>query len=177
MGFDPTAQDHVVDIALEPGMGIEDPVHVEGGIPPFGLDDDGVGGVASPPNEVVVFREGDTDACIHAVVDERWDTLPRDECATGKDPLLRNVGPGLERRRMEPPMHQVGTRRVAPAVAAAWEIGILEDVEQVVATAPEQRPVRIEGRTGTLRCHEMVPRYVALFAFGHASLPGGYCRS
>ena len=142
MGFDTPAENHVVDAVGEPDMGIEDPVHVEGGVASFGLDDDRVGGMAAPGNEIVVFGVGDADARVHTVVDESRDTLPGNQRASREDAWLGYVGSGLERRRMEPPVHEVRTRCVAPAVPTAWESRILEYVEQVIAPTPVERPVR-----------------------------------
>jgi hypothetical protein len=55
-------------------------------------------------------------------------------------------------RRMVPPVEQVGAGNVSPVVPAR----VLEDVEQVVASLPEDRPVGIERHTASFRSHEVV---------------------
>ena len=151
-----SAQNGVVAVFFQPGMGVEHVVDAPAGRSLPWLRNYRIVRTLAPVDQVVVAWERQAGPGADPVVDERGPALSVEEGAAAEDAHLRIPLGRFQGRGMEGPVHQVGAAGVAPAVPAVRQAGILEDVEEVVAPPPENGPIGVEGPANPLGCGEVI---------------------
>ena len=104
-----------------------------------------------PLVQVIVEGHGHGVALADLVVADRWNAVLVDEAVAA-------IHAFEKARRMVVPVKQVRARHVAPVVGSLAQLGVLEDVEQVISTLPVNRAIGVERYCDTFRHHEMIGR-------------------
>ena len=104
-----------------------------------------------PLVQVVVEGHGHGVALANLVVADRWNAILVDEAVPAIHAFEKASG-------MVAPVKQVRARHVAPVVGPLAQLGVLENVEQVIPALPVDGAIGVERYCDTFRYHEVVGR-------------------
>ena len=151
-----SAQNGVVAVPFQPGVGVEHIVDPPTGSPRLRLGNHRIVRALPPANQFVVTGGRQAGPGADPVVDEHRPALLVEEGAAAEDAHLRVPFGRFQGRGMDGPVQEIGAAGVAPAVPAMRQTRILEDIEEVVPPPPEYGPVGIEGPAIPFGCSEVI---------------------
>ena len=169
-GFDDArsfpAEDGVIGVAFDPAERIPGVVFVVVWIAGLGFRGDRIGVEFLPLVQFVVQRDGHRVALPDLVVTHGRSAVFVDETVAAEHA-------GDQSGWMMSPVQQIGARYVSPVVAS----GVLEDIEEVVSSFPEDSAVGIEGHPGAFGNDEVIARPMRIGQQALPELPRGVDRA